>query len=217
MAVGVKICGLKTPEAVDAALAGGAAYAGFVFFAASPRHLEPSAAGALRARLAERIPAVAVVVDPDDQSLAAILRDARPDLIQLHGRESPARVAEIRARFARPVVKAIPVATAADLAAAPGYAAVADMLLFDAKADPDETRPGGHARRFNWALLKDLPATVARPWFLAGGLTAETLAEAVASSGARLLDVSSGVERAPGEKDPLLVRRFLDTAKALHG
>jgi phosphoribosylanthranilate isomerase len=213
VSVAVKICGLKTPEAVDAAVAGGAAYAGFVFFEKSPRVLTPAAARSLRDRLPGAVKAVALVVDPSDDALEAVIGVTAPDLIQLHGAESPARVAAIRARFGLPVIKALPVARKADLECVPAYAQTADMLLFDAKPALGDTRPGGNARAFDWALLQGI--VPGRPWLLAGGLSAETLAAAVRASGARAVDVSSGVERTPGEKDPALIRAFLAAAQTL--
>jgi phosphoribosylanthranilate isomerase len=213
MSLAVKICGLTTPDAVDAAAEGGAAYAGFVLFEKSPRFVTPEAARALRDRLPPAVKAVALLVDPTDEMLASAIAGMAPDLIQLHGAETPDRVAAIRARFSRPVIKALPVAGKADLAAVDAYAAVADLLLFDAKPGTGDTRPGGNARAFDWSLLEGLAPT--RPWLLAGGLTAETLAEAVRISGAEAVDVSSGVERAPGRKDPALIRAFLAAARAV--
>jgi phosphoribosylanthranilate isomerase len=213
MSLAVKICGLKTPEAVDAAVEGGAAYAGFVFFEKSPRFLTPAAARALKGRLPARVKAVALLVDPPDETLVYTIEGMAPDLIQLHGAESPARVTAIRTRFGLPVIKAIPVASKADLGAVSAYDAVADMLLFDAKPAPGASRPGGNAQAFDWSLLGGLRP--ARPWLLAGGLTSANIAEAVRATGAAAVDVSSGVERAPGEKDPALIRAFLAAASAL--
>lgn len=213
MSISVKICGLKSPEAVDAAVEGGAAYAGFVFFDRSPRLLPLKTARALRDRLPRTVPAVALFVDPDDTAIEAVVTAMGPDMIQLHGAESPARVTAIRAKFGLPVIKALPIRARPDFEPVSAYAAAADMLLFDAKPEPGDTRPGGNARPFDWALLKAL--TPGRPWLLAGGLTADNLAAAVAASGARAVDVSSGVERAPGEKDPARIRAFLAAAGTL--
>lgn len=214
MSVGVKICGLTTEQAVAATVEGGARFAGFVFFPKSPRAVTARAAGSLRASLPKSVAAVAVTVDAEDQLVAQIMTETRPDYLQLHGAETPERVAAIRERFGVPVIKALPVSTAADLDAVPGYAAVADLLLFDAKPAPGNTAlPGGNARVFDWALVKDLDP--GRPWLLAGGLTPENLAQAIAASGARLVDVSSGVEVASGVKDPALIRQFLAVAKTL--
>jgi phosphoribosylanthranilate isomerase len=213
VSLAVKICGLSTPEAVDAAVQGGAAYAGFNFFPKSPRFLTVPAARALRARLPAAVKAVALLVDPADEILADTIEGMAPDLIQLHGREAPGRVAEIRARFGLKVIKALPVQGRADLKAVSAFAPVADMLLFDAKPGPADTRPGGNARPFDWTLLKGLAP--GRPWFLAGGLSADNLKEAVAASGAKAVDVSSGVETRPGQKDPALIRAFLAASRGL--
>ena len=211
MSLAVKICGLKTEDAVDAAVEGGAAYVGFIFFPRSPRALAPDAAAVLRKRVPPAVRTVAVVVDADDTTLDRIMREVAPDLLQLHGRESPARTAQLRRRYDRPVIKALPVATAADLRDVAIYAKEADILLFDAKPGPEASRPGGNALSFDWALMRGVK--LQKPWLLAGGLTADNLAEAVATSGAAAVDVSSGVERAPGEKDVALIRRLLEVAK----
>jgi phosphoribosylanthranilate isomerase len=213
MSVAVKICGLMTPDAVDAAAAHGAAYAGFVFFAKSPRHVSLETARALRRRLPAEVKAVALTVDASDDELAAISEAVQPDFFQLHGREDPARVGQIRSRFGRPVIKAVAVGSAQDVAAARDYAGLADLLLFDAKPKVGDDRPGGNARAFEWALMRGhVPA---KPWLLAGGLDAGNLSRAVQESGARAVDVSSGVERVLGEKDGLLIRAFLDVARNL--
>lgn len=212
----IKICGISTPEAARAALDHGAAYLGFIHFGKSPRHLgldrmadllRTIRAGAPDARL------VSVVVDPDDALIDALIRDVRPDLIQLHGKETPARVAAVRARAGRPVIKAVSVSEAADLNAAPAYEAAADHLLFDARTPKGAALPGGMGLRFDWTIMRGW--TGAKPWFLAGGLDAGNVAEAVRLSGAEALDVSSGVERAPGVKDPVLISDFLRAAKSL--
>jgi len=213
MTVAVKICGLKTPPAVAAAVSGGAAFAGFVFFEKSPRFLLPMEAGHLRAALPAHIPAVAVTVDADDAALDAIIAGAAPDYLQLHGRESPARVRAIKARTGLKVIKAIPVAVPDDLSAVADFDKVADLLLFDAKAGADDGRPGGNARQFDWGLVAG--AVTHAPFLLAGGLSAANLKDAVAQSGARRVDVSSGVETAPGEKDPKLIAAFLKAATTI--
>jgi phosphoribosylanthranilate isomerase len=213
MSIAAKICGLTTPEAVDAAAKGGAAYAGFVFFEKSPRFVLPEHARRLADRLPPAVKAVALLVDPTDEALEAVARGMAPDFLQLHGAESPTRVTAIRARFGLPVIKALPIAHREDLASVSAYAVVADMLLFDAKPAPDATRPGGNAQALDWALLQGMKP--GRPWFLAGGLTPDNLADAVKTSGAGAVDVSSGVERSPGEKDPALIRAFLAAARAL--
>ena len=213
MTVQVKICGLKTEEAIDAAVDAGAAYIGFILFPRSPRALTPEAAGLLRKRVPKSVRSVAVTVDANDALLDRIMTIVGPDMLQLHGQETPTRTGQLRRRYAKPVIKALPIAERVDFAPAAAYAEVADMLLFDAKPAPGDTRPGGNARSFEWSLLKDFKSP--KPWLLAGGLTAETLAEAVAASGATAIDVSSGVETAPGEKDVALIRALLDKAKAL--
>lgn len=213
MSVSVKICGLKSEAAVTAAVAGGAAFAGFVFFEKSPRFLTPAAAGRLRAALPAHIPAVAVTVDADDDAIDAIVAGAAPDYLQLHGTENPARVAALKARTGLKVIKAIPVAGPGDLAPVADFDKVADLLLFDAKAGADDGRPGGNARRFDWSLVAGVITRA--PFLLAGGLNAVNLKDAVAQSGARRVDVSSGVETAPGEKDPKLIAAFLEAAKTI--
>lgn len=216
MSTAVKICGITDATGLDAALAGGADFVGLVFFAKSPRNLAYAAARALR----DRVPAtsnsktVALVVDPTDDALAAILHDVDPGLIQLHGHETPARVAEIRARFEKPIIKAIPVASAADVEAGLAYLApgrLADIILFDAKPDPNAALPGGNGLAFDWHILDRVKHRAA--FALAGGLTPDNVAEAIALTGASIVDVSSGVETAPGHKDPGLIRRFLQAAK----
>jgi len=211
MSVRVKICGITTPEALAAAAAAGADEVGFVFFPASPRALTPEQAGALSARLPGGPGRVGLFVDPTDAELAATLAQVPLDTIQLHGEETPARVAAIRARFHRPVMKALGIATAADLAAIPPQAAVADRLLLDAKPPPGAALPGGNARPFEWRLMRGV--AVGRPWLLAGGLTPQNVAEALAASGAPGVDVSSGVERERGVKDAGLVARFVAAAR----
>ena len=211
MSVQAKICGISTPEAVAAAMAGGAAYLGFMFFEKSPRNIEPQAAWRLAEPARGAAKVVAVLVDPGDAEVDRIAGVLKPDLIQLHGRESPARAAAIGARAGAGIVKVMPVADAADLAAARDYEAVVEHLMFETKPAPDAGRPGGLGVPFDWSLLAG--RAFARPWFLAGGLDPWNLAEAVQRSGARLLDVSSGVERGPGLKDPALITAFLDAAK----
>jgi phosphoribosylanthranilate isomerase len=216
MTTAVKICGITDPDALAAALDAGADYVGLVFFPKSPRHLELASARALR----DRVPrggatqVVALVVDPTDEALGEILRTVDPDVIQLHGHESIARVAEVRARFGKPLLKAVPVANAADVAAGLAYlepGRLADIVLFDAKPDPAMTLPGGNGLTFDWHILEAIRGRV--PFALAGGLTADNVAEAIARTEAAIVDVSSGVERAPGVKDPGLIRRFLRNAK----
>jgi phosphoribosylanthranilate isomerase len=206
-----KICGISEPDGVAAALKGRARYLGFVFFRKSPRNVAPGRAGAIAAPAAGRADTVAVTVDADDALLETIFAALAPDWIQLHGREDPARAAAVR-RFARKgVIKAIGVAHAADLAAADQFAGAADMILFDAKAPEGAALPGGNGAAFDWQMLAG--RRFARPWFLSGGLTPENVADAVAASGAGAVDVSSGVESAPGVKDPARIAAFLDAAR----
>jgi phosphoribosylanthranilate isomerase len=206
-----KICGLTTGPTVDAALSGGAAFLGFVFFAASPRNIDPAAAASLAAPARGRAAIVALTVDPDDALLERLARELSPDFIQLHGRESPSRLAQIGRRYSGGLIKALPVSEAADLAIAGDYEEVADHLMFDAKAPPGAALPGGLGARFDASLLKG--RTFARPWFLAGGLDPWNVAEAVAQSGAPMVDVSSGVERGAGLKDPALIGAFLEAVR----
>jgi len=211
MSLTVKICGLSTPEALDVALDAGADMVGFVFFPPSPRHLLYEAARPLGARVRGRAQKVALTVDADDAVFDALVEALRPDLLQLHGRESPARVAALKTRFGLPVMKAIPVETKADLAAIATYATVADRLLFDARAPREATRPGGLGKPFDWHLLESLDPGV--PFMLSGGLDAGNVAEALRVTRAPGVDVSSGVERAPGEKDPDKMRAFIRAAR----
>jgi phosphoribosylanthranilate isomerase len=211
MSLTVKICGLSTPEALDVALDAGADMVGFVFFPPSPRHLPHEAARLLGARVRGRALKVALTVDADDAAFDALVEALRPDLLQLHGRETPARIAALKTRFGLPVMKAIPVETKADLAAIATYAAVADRLLFDARAPREATRPGGLGKTFDWHVLENLKLAV--PFMLSGGLDAGNVAEALRVTRAPGVDVSSGVERAPGEKDPDKIRAFIRAAR----
>jgi phosphoribosylanthranilate isomerase len=213
MSVLVKICGLKTSEALDVALEAGADLVGFVFFAPSPRHVAIEAARALGKRVRGRAQKVALSVDAGDDELAASIEALEPDLLQLHGRETPERVATVRGRFGLPVMKALPIAERTDLAAIRRYDAVADRLIFDARAELAATRPGGLGKRFDWRLLEKLQTRV--PFMLSGGLDALNVVEALRITAAPGVDVSSGVERAPGEKDPDKIRAFI--AAARHG
>lgn len=214
MAVAVKICGLNRPEAVAAAVAGGAAFVGFVFYPRSPRAVTPAEAGRLAAGVPAGIVRTGLFVDADDDMIAATLAAAPLDLLQLHGDETPERVAAIRARFGRSVMKVLPIAEEEDVAAADRYLAVVDRLMFDARPPrrPDAL-PGGNGLAFDWRLLAGRSWPV--PWMLAGGLTAATLAEAVRLTGAPAVDVSSGVEDAPGVKSVAKIAAFLAAARAL--
>ena len=206
-----KICGLTTPEAVSAALGGGASHLGFVLFDKSPRRIAAEAAARLAAPARGKARVVALLVDPDDALVLEAVRELQPDLIQLHGQESPSRAAAIRTMTGLPTIKAVGVREAADVRSALTYEDAADHLMFDAKPPKGAERPGGHGAAFDWALLKDVRPQ--RPWFLAGGLDPWNVAEAVAASGAPLVDVSSGVERGPGLKDPSLIAAFLDAVR----
>lgn len=212
MSVAVKICGLTTPEAVDAAAC--ADFAGFVFFPRSPRHVAPEAAALLAARLPPRVRRVAVTVDADDAALGAIVAVLRPALIQLHGSETPARAVDIQQRFGVAVIKVLAIAEPADLEAAADFAEAAAWLMFDAKPPkrPDAL-PGGNAVSFDWAMLAG--RRFALPWLLSGGLDPGNVATAIAISGAAAVDVSSGVESAPGRKDPLKIGAFLAAARGV--
>jgi phosphoribosylanthranilate isomerase len=211
MPIHVKICGINSVESADAAVRAGADYVGLVFHARSPRALNPEQARALSSRLRGRVRIVVLLADADDAAIAAALADAKPDFLQLHGRESVARAGEIRSHTGTPIIKAIPVADLEDISGAARYADVADLLMFDAKAPANATREGGHGVAFDWQLLRG--RSFSRPWFLAGGLNAENVARAIAISGAPGVDVSSGVETAPGVKSPDLIRSFIDNAR----
>lgn len=211
MGVLVKICGLAETDGLDAAVEAGMDFAGFVFYPGSPRALSPEAAADLADALPDEITKVGLFVDPTDDDLDRVLRQFRLDLIQLHGNESPERVDRIRLEFGLPVMKAIGIAAASDLDRARAYEGHADWLLFDAKPMDDDTRPGGLGRSFPWHLLQDWRGET--PWMLAGGLTPENVERAVAESGAGAVDVSSGVESAPGVKDPARIAAFLRAAK----
>jgi len=210
MRVQAKICGLSTPESVDAAVGNGAAWLGFVFFPKSPRDVSPEQAAGLVARVPDRIGKAAVLVDPDDDLIARVVQTGVTAL-QLHGDESPERLAALR-RFGLELWKAVPVRTRADLDAAQAYRGVADRILYDAKT-PKGTLPGGMGLRFDWALLDGFGHPL--PWALSGGLDAGNLIEAAGMTGARLVDVSSGVESAPGVKDVDKIAAFLQAAARL--
>lgn len=211
MAPLVKICGLKTPETLAAALDAGADMVGFVFFPKSPRHIDLATAETLGRQAAGRAVKVALTVDADDTELAGIIAALHPDLLQLHGHETPDRVAAIRARFGLPVMKAIGVATADDLKDVQAFAAVSDRLLFDAKAPKDAAHPGGNGLAFDWSLITGLDLSI--PSMVSGGLEPANVAEALRRTGAQGVDVSSGVETAPGQKDPAKITAFVTAAK----
>jgi phosphoribosylanthranilate isomerase len=207
----VKICGLSTALTLDAALDAGADMVGFVFFCKSPRHIDWSTARALARQARGRATIVALSVDADDDTLKRIVDALSPDLIQLHGSETPTRVKEIGELCARPTMKAIGVATSGDLAAAEAYEGAADHLLIDAKPPKGAALPGGNGRPFDWSLTREFRPSV--PWLLSGGLDPDTVEAAITLSGARGVDVSSGVESAPGVKDPAKIRAFVATAR----
>jgi len=206
----VKICGLTTPDAVDAAVQAGARYLGFNFFPKSPRYAAPQTAAALAVEVPPGVAKVGLVVNASDADLDAILARVPLDILQLHGQESPERVAEIRARTGLPILKAVGVATQADLAQITAYEAVADMILLDAKPAPDADLPGGNGLTFDWRLIAGRKWQ--KPWMLAGGLTPENVARAINLTGANQVDTASGVESAPGVKDPALIRAFVRAA-----
>jgi phosphoribosylanthranilate isomerase len=211
VSVTIKICGLSTEEALDVALEEGADMVGFVFFPPSPRHLGFEAAKRLGARVYGRAQKVALSVDASDADLAGFIDALKPDLLQLHGKESPERLAMVRNRFRLPVMKALPIETRADLSSIRLYANVADRLLFDARPPREATRPGGLGKSFDWHLLEAIDPGV--PFMLSGGLDAGNVAEALRITRACGVDVSSGVERAPGEKDPDKIRAFIRAAR----
>ncbi|WP_294611388.1 phosphoribosylanthranilate isomerase [Roseovarius sp.] len=207
----VKICGLTAAQDVSAAVAAGASYVGFVFFEKSPRHLALEKAAALALPVPPGVAKVALTVDADNARLDALTAAVPLDFLQLHGHETPERVTEIKARYGLPVIKALGVAGADDLARIDIYARVADQLLIDAKPPKGATRPGGNALAFDWTLIAGRRWTL--PWLLAGGLVPGNVAEAIKLTGAKQLDVSSGVESAPGVKDPALIRAFIEAAR----
>lgn len=212
MRLDIKICGLKTPDAVDAALGGGASHIGFIFFARSPRHIAPESAGRLRQAARGRALAVAVSVDADDAMLDAIVAGMAPDVLQLHGGETPERVAAVKARYGLPVMKAFSVRGASDLEPVAAYRGIADRFLFDAKPSKGSELPGGNGVAFDWQALATLDDGV--DYMLSGGLNAANIGAALDVATPRGIDVSSGVESAPGEKSPELIRAFLRAARA---
>ncbi len=210
--VEIKICGIKDLSAMDAALKAGADMVGLVFFPPSPRSVSLTEGAALAARARGQARVVALTVDADDTLLDGIAAQVKPDLLQLHGKETPARISEVRSRTGIPVMKALPVAEAADLDAVPVYAAVAERILFDARPPKDATRPGGHGRAFDWTLLARVPRD--RPIMLSGGLNPENVAAAIRTVRPDAVDVSSGVERSPGVKDAARIAAFVTNARA---
>lgn len=209
----VKICGLKTPEAIDAAVAAGADMVGFVFFDKSPRHVSLDQAARLGAKVAPNAAKVLLTVDADDASLAAAIAALDPSFIQLHGTETPERVAAIRAGFGVKVIKALGIGAHADIAQVRRYDDIADMLMFDAQPQPDALRPGGAGACFDWSLLAGVATK--KPWLLAGGLNAKNVAQALRQTGAPGVDVSSGVESALGVKDKGKIAEFIAVVRAV--
>src|SRR5882724_4656880 len=212
MSLIVKICGLSTRETLDVALQAGADMVGFVFFPASPRHIGLNTALDLGRQAKGRALKVALTVDADDATLANVVEALQPDILQLHGKETVARLRDIKQAFGLQIMKAIAVETPADLASLPGYAAVADRILFDARAPKHATRPGGLGATFDWHVLENLDLKI--PFMVSGGLNAANVAEAVRVTRAGGVDVSSGVESAPGIKDPDMIRAFIRAARA---
>jgi phosphoribosylanthranilate isomerase len=215
MTVAAKICGINDVAAMQAAVANGAAYVGLVFYPQSPRSISPATAAKLAALVPEGVTKVGLFVDPDNALIARVLQEVPLDLLQLHGSETPARCTDIRNRFGRPVMKVIKVATLDDVKSANDYCDLVDWLMFDAKPPSSMTSalPGGNAVQFDWTLLAGWKWPV--PWMLAGGLVADNVAEAVSRSGTAVVDVSSGVESAPGKKDPAEIKRFLEAVAEL--
>jgi phosphoribosylanthranilate isomerase len=215
MAVLAKICGLKTPEAIAAAVDGGAALVGFMFYGRSPRYVDPATVRQLEAGVPPSVRKVGVLVDESDERIAAIVKGCELDLLQLHGSETPERVSAIRNRFGKRIIKVIPVSGAADLDRAAAYEGIADYLMFDAKPPKSmpDALPGGNALSFDWSLLSN--RRFALPWLLAGGLTPDNLVDAARISGAPMVDVSSGVEDRPGEKNLNKIKAFLDAAQGI--
>lgn len=212
MTATAKICGVSTPQAVQAVLDGRASHIGFNFFAKSPRFVSADLAAQLAQPLRSRnLKVCAITVDPDDALVDQLATVLKPDFIQLHGNESPARVREIGQRSGLGIIKVIPVTDSADIAAAAQYETVVDHLMFEGKPPKDAAMPGGVGARFDWSLMAG--RRFDRPWFLAGGLDPWNVAEAISQSGAPIVDVSSGVERGPGLKDPSLITAFLEAVR----
>lgn len=212
MSLLIKICGLSTASTMEAALDAGADMVGLVFFPPSPRNLTQGQARELGAQAQGRALKVALCVDADDAYLDAAVEACRPDLLQLHGKETPARVLELKARYGLPVMKAIHVSGREDLAAVAPFEGVADRLIFDARPPKGAILPGGNGAAFDWAILDHVETRL--PWMLSGGINPDNVAQAIAATGARGVDVSSGVERAPGVKDEALIRLFVERARA---
>jgi phosphoribosylanthranilate isomerase len=212
MSIQVKICGINSVESADAAVRAGADFAGLVFHPASPRNLTREQAVGLADRMRGRTRLVALMVDAKDEEIGAVVKAVRPDFLQFHGSETPERVGAARSQFGIPIIKALAIADASDLARAAAYEAAADMLLFDAKAPASAARPGGHGAAFDWQLLRG--RSFSKPWLLAGGLNAENVARAIRACDAPGVDVSSGVETAPGVKNTQMILDFVTAARS---
>lgn len=212
MSLDIKICGLKTDEAVTAALDGGATHIGFIFFPKSPRNIDPAEAGRLRKAAAGRAQAVAVTVDADDATLDEIVNAMNPDMLQLHGHENVARIAEVKARYGLPVIKAFALRDRSDLDQIQPYMGVADSFLFDAKPPKGSELPGGNGVSFDWQVLSALDGQV--HYMLSGGLNTGNIAQALEATNAHGIDISSGVESAPGVKDVSLIKEFFQVVRA---
>jgi phosphoribosylanthranilate isomerase len=212
MSLDIKICGLKTDEAVAAALDDGASHIGFIFFPKSPRYVDPGEAGRLRQAAKGRAKAVAVTVNADDAFLDQVVTAMEPDMLQLHGDESTVRVAEIKARYGLPVMKALALRDRADLAQIKPYIGIADRFLFDAKPPKGSELPGGNGVSFDWQVLSELDASI--DYMLSGGLNASNIGDALRATNAQGIDISSGVESAPGVKDVGLIRDFFRAVRA---
>ena len=212
MALDIKICGLKTDQAMAAALAGGASHVGFIFFAKSPRYVEPAEAGRLREAARDKALAVAVTVDASDAFLDEIVTAMQPDMLQLHGSETPERVAELKVRHRLPVMKALPLSEAADLSRVKPFIGIADRFMFDAKPPKGSQLPGGNGVAFDWRILAGLDAGL--DYMLSGGLNAANIGDALRSANPPAIDISSGVESAPGVKDPALIEQFFRAVRA---
>lgn len=214
MSMKIKICGLRTPEALDAALDAGADYFGLVFYPRSPRNVSLELAGSLVERAGGRAKSVALTVDSDNAEIQAIIDTVAPDMIQLHGNETPERVKDIKILSGKPVIKAIRVESTADVEGAIAYTGFADLILFDAKAAPgdEEALPGGNGVPFDWKALMGVKGNA--DFMLSGGLNPDNVAEAIAMTGAHMVDVSSGVESTPGEKDISLIRKFITAVRS---
>ncbi|MBZ9684598.1 phosphoribosylanthranilate isomerase [Mesorhizobium sp. B2-7-3] len=212
MALDIKICGLKTDQAMAAALAGGASHVGFIFFPKSPRYVEPAEAGRLREAARGKASAIAVTVDARDAFLDEIVEKLQPDMLQLHGSETPERVAELKARHGLPVMKALPLSEAADLERIKPFVGIADRFLFDAKPPKGSELPGGNGVAFDWRILAGLDAGI--DYMLSGGLNAANIGDALRLANPPAIDISSGVESAPGVKDPALIEQFFRAVRA---